>query len=104
VAQEALTNVMRHARARNVKMKLEQTKTELHLTVIDDGGGYDVEAAYVRAREGASLGLISMQERVILAGGRLEIESAPGMGTRLHASFPLSPLAQSGGSLEGKRR
>ena len=89
VVQEALTNVMRHAHARQVSLKLEQSNQELHLTLLDDGKGYDVEAAYERAVLGNSLGLIGMQERVVLAGGRMEIESAPGKGTRIHASFPL---------------
>jgi PAS domain S-box-containing protein len=90
VAQEALTNVMRHAHAQHVNMTLEKINKELHLTVHDDGKGYDVEAAYQRAWHGNSLGLVGMQERVVLAGGRMEIESGPGKGTRIHASFPLA--------------
>jgi PAS domain S-box-containing protein len=89
VAQEALTNIMRHARARQVRIELAQAGEELHLTVQDDGQGFDVDAAYARARQGTSLGLISMQERVILSGGRMEIESMGGQGTKIHASFPL---------------
>jgi PAS domain S-box-containing protein len=89
VGQEALTNIMRHAHAHQVKMELEQIGQELHLTIEDDGGGFDVEAAYERARIGTSLGLISMRERVLLSGGHMEIESKPGQGTHIHASFPL---------------
>jgi PAS domain S-box-containing protein len=91
VAQEALTNVMRHAHAHNVMVELGLVDHVLHLRVGDDGKGYDVEAAHERARLGYSLGLISMQERVNLAGGRMEIESGPGTGTHIHASFPVEP-------------
>jgi PAS domain S-box-containing protein len=100
VAQEALTNVMRHAHARNVKVELAQVGQQLHLTIFDDGSGYDVKAAYQRARQGNSLGLVSIQERVLLAGGRMEIESASGKGTRIHAIFPLGQLNQPGGLQE----
>jgi len=90
VAQEALTNVMRHSHAQNVNIKLEKINQDLHLTVRDDGLGYEVEAAYQRAWNGNSLGLVGMQERVMLAGGRMEIESMKGQGTTIHASFPLA--------------
>jgi PAS domain S-box-containing protein len=90
VAQEALTNVMRHAQAQHVNVKLEKINQDLHLTLRDDGRGYDVEAAYKRAWDGNSLGLVSMQERVVLAGGRMEIESMQDQGTTIHAIFPLA--------------
>ncbi len=94
VAQEALTNVMRHAGAQHVTVELAQVDDELHLTIQDDGSGYDVEKAYQRARQGNSLGLVGMQERVDLAGGRMEIESMAGTGTKIHASFPLGQSNQ----------
>jgi PAS domain S-box-containing protein len=89
VGQEALTNIIRHAHAHLVQVDLKQTGQELHLTIQDDGSGFDVEAAYQHARVGTSLGLISMRERVLLSGGHMEIESKPGQGTHIHASFPL---------------
>ncbi len=103
VAQEALTNVMRHAGAQHVKVELAQADDELHLTIQDDGSGYDVEKAYQRARQGNSLGLVGMQERVDLAGGRMEIESMAGMGTKIHASFPLGQFSQVNGRHQGKQ-
>jgi PAS domain S-box-containing protein len=90
VGQEALTNIMRHAHAQQVSIELTQTVQVLHLTIQDDGSGFDVEAAYHNGLVGAGMGLISMQERVLLVGGRMEIESTLGQGTKLHASFPLS--------------
>jgi two-component system sensor histidine kinase UhpB len=91
VAQEALTNVIRHAQARVVDIELTQTKDRLQLIVRDDGRGFDVATARRRAAVGASHGLLSMQERVALVGGNLEIESTPGRGTSVRARLPCSP-------------
>ena len=89
VAQEALTNVVRHAQAKTVSVELHKTAGQLHLRVRDDGIGFDVRAVREQAVRGASLGLLSMEERTALAGGRLELKSAPGQGTEVHAWFPL---------------
>ncbi len=70
VAQEALTNVARHARAQQVRVELRQRDTELHLLIRDDGKGFDVRAAQERAAQGASMGLLGMQERVVMAARR----------------------------------
>ena len=74
-AKEALTNVMRHAGARRVSLHLRKTMSKVELEVVDDGGGFDVDAALVRP---ASLGLVGMRERVALAGGAFEITSRTG--------------------------
>ncbi len=87
VVQEALTNVARHARASRVRVELGERGGELSLVIEDDGVGFDVDAARRGARAGASLGLLSMQERVVLLDGVLEIESEPGHGTVLRARF-----------------
>lgn len=87
VAQEALTNVARHAQAKQVWISLRKRKSELHLTVRDDGRGFDVLAARRQAAEGASIGLVGMEERVRLVGGHLEISA--GKGTEIRAIFPL---------------
>ncbi|MDX6405514.1 MAG: hypothetical protein QOH70_2969 [Blastocatellia bacterium] len=87
IVQEALSNVARHARARHVEVTLTTENLALEVTVRDDGVGFSVE----RLRTG--LGLVGMDERAELAGGRLDIESAPGTGTTLRARFPL-PSAQ----------
>ncbi len=89
VAQEALTNVVRHSQARNVKLELSNRNGHLHLSVRDDGVGFDVAALREQAVRGASLGLLSMEERTALAGGGLEFNSAPGGGTEVHAWFPI---------------
>jgi PAS domain S-box-containing protein len=89
VAQEALTNVVKHAKARNVTVELTTNEGQLHLSVRDDGLGFDVASVRDQAVRGASLGLLSMEERATLAGGRLDYDSAPGRGTEVQAWFPL---------------
>jgi two-component system sensor histidine kinase UhpB len=90
VAQEALTNIIRHAQAHVVEVELSKANGELKLAVCDDGHGFDVPAARKRATQAGSQGLIGMQERVALAGGVLEIDSAPGRGTCIRARLPLA--------------
>jgi signal transduction histidine kinase len=89
VAQGALTNVVRHAQAKTVSVELRQKTGQLHLRVRDDGIGFDVVAARERALRGASLGLLSMEERAALTGGGLEFKSALNKGTEVHGWFPL---------------
>ena len=89
ISQEALTNAVRHGEPRNVHVKLWMSDNELHLTIHDDGNGFDLREAGLRAAKGASLGLIGMQERAGLAGGRIEIVSTLGQGTTIHARLPL---------------
>ncbi|MDB6164019.1 MAG: histidine kinase, gyrase and HSP90-like ATPase family protein [Xanthomonadaceae bacterium] len=87
VAQEALNNAGKHARAQSVLLRLVQREGVLQLQVIDDGRGFD---AAVAATAGGS-GLGGMRERLRLYGGTLEIRSSPGGGTRLRATIPLDP-------------
>jgi signal transduction histidine kinase len=88
VAQEAVTNIVRHARAKTVAVKLDRTADALHLIVRDDGIGFDVASALARVDRGGTFGLIGMRERVALVGGELDIKSGSG-GTEVHAFFPL---------------
>ena len=98
IAQEALNNVVKHAKARIVTVEVSQRDEQLHLSVRDDGVGFDVASFRERAVRGAIMGLLSMEERAALAGGGLEYQSVPGQGTEVHAWFPLewdaSPLAR----------
>ena len=91
VAQEALTNIVRHAKAKHVRMELREAGGELSLFIRDDGVGFDVAAARQRAVGGGSLGLLGMQERVVLSRGRIDIQSAAGRGTEIHVRLPLVP-------------
>ncbi|MQA91214.1 MAG: GAF domain-containing protein [Gemmatimonas sp.] len=85
VAQEALTNALRHANARRIEMHLTVQPERLQLRVEDDGGGFEPGEG-----EPGRLGLVGINERVRLLGGTLKIETAPAAGTRLLVSIPLA--------------
>ncbi len=89
IVQEALTNVLKHARASRVRVELRYQANELRVSIIDDGAGFDPDTAQQRADGGVSLGLISMQERARLANGSIEVISAPEAGTCIRARFVL---------------
>jgi two-component system sensor histidine kinase UhpB len=89
VAQEAINNVLRHARARNLWVRLFTAGGRLAISVRDDGRGFDLDSVRARTASGASLGLVGMEERMALAGGSFELRSAPGQGTVLLATFPV---------------
>jgi signal transduction histidine kinase len=80
IAQEALTNALKHANAGRIQVELELVDSRVLLAVADDGAGFDLESARARSRR---LGLISMQERAESLGGTLSISSRPGDGTRV---------------------
>jgi PAS domain S-box-containing protein len=88
VLQEALNNVVRHARAAHASVVLTATRARVQLTVEDDGVGFDVRSP---SREGC-VGLLGMRERLELLGGSLRLESAPGRGTTVSARLPLGGL------------
>jgi signal transduction histidine kinase len=92
VAQEAINNVLRHAHANSVWVRLYHADGRLALSVRDDGAGFDLESARRHGAAGESLGLVGMEERIAVAGGSLELDSAPGKGTAVVAKFPLAPL------------
>lgn len=86
IVQESLTNVMRHARADHVKIKLSKGKTDLRLVIQDDGHGFDIEATQEH-----SFGLLGIRERAQALGGEASISSAPGQGTSISLKIPLEP-------------
>lgn len=88
VIQEAVTNVLRHAKATRLGITVQERAGEVHLSVQDNGIGFKVAQALERAAMGNSLGLIGMQERVSFIGGELSIDSAPGGGTTIIARMP----------------
>jgi PAS domain S-box-containing protein len=98
IAQEALTNVVRHARAHRVWLELRHHVSEVQLTIRDDGVGFDYAAARQRAAHGDCFGLLGMQERVDTLGGRICIDSKPGSGTTVRVCLPLHEAASERGS------
>jgi two-component system NarL family sensor kinase len=84
IAQEALANVVRHAAAGHATLRLLTTPEEIQLTVEDDGQGFDVDRV-----PGDRYGLVGLNERARLLGGRVELESSPGEGTRVRVFVPL---------------
>jgi len=88
IVQEALTNVVRHAQAKNVKIQLARdAKRTLHCLVRDDGVGFDVVSVLSRCQRGG-LGLVGIRERLNAVGGKLQVHSEPGWGTELRIEIP----------------
>jgi hypothetical protein len=85
IAQEAVTNVVRHADATDVTVSVGRDGDRVVLSVTDDGVGFDPEGRAISARR---LGLVSMRERAAEQGGTLAIESSPGAGTTVRAEVP----------------
>jgi signal transduction histidine kinase len=88
VAQEALHNTVKHARAARVTLRLAAQDGAVSLEVADDGAGFDPQGDFP-----GHLGLTSMRERVERAGGSLHLESAPGRGTRVRATLPAASVS-----------
>jgi len=87
VAQEALTNIVRHAHVHHAAVMLKIDERKIVLTVSDGGAGFDVAAA--RSDPALSIGLFGMAERVALVDGTIEIRSRPGAGTQVVVRVPL---------------
>src|SRR3984893_10345801 len=86
IAQEAITNALRHAGATRIDADLQCENGKLRLLISDNGTGFDVESAQAQT---VGLGLIGIQERAGLLGGRVKIISSPKKGTRIEVSLPL---------------
>lgn len=89
VAQEALANVVRHAGATHVTVKLETHEGYGSLAIIDNGRGFDKLTVAPGGENPHGVGLLSMQERVELLGGQMSIDTEWGRGTRVHAVVPV---------------
>ena len=86
LAQEALNNVAKHARANHVDVVLERSAESMSVIIEDNGVGFDVANAEAAGR---GLGLIGMRERAALVGAELQIESTPGRGTTVIVRAPV---------------
>jgi signal transduction histidine kinase len=87
IAQEGISNVVRHANANQVKVSLQFSEEEVTLAVGDNGVGFVVPESPAEMAPAGHFGLLGVQERAESIGARLQIESAPGQGTRLQVSF-----------------
>lgn len=98
VAQEALTNVGRHARASRVDVDIQKLPDGICMKIKDDGKSFCVERA-LHSRADERLGLLGMRERLEMVGGSFAIESAPGQGTTVLARIPLGNAAREAGGV-----
>lgn len=87
IVQEALSNVVRHAQASRVNIRVEVSEERVVAVVEDDGRGFDSRTGLEAS--GRGLGLVGMRERATLVGGRVVVDSAPGAGTRVRLEIPL---------------
>lgn len=93
IVQEAVTNVLRHANATVLQVRLNRQDGELLVCIDDDGRGFDVVEYVGAARSVHSMGILGMQERASQVGGRLDIQSSPEQGTSICACLPLRTLS-----------
>ncbi len=89
ICQESLTNIARHAEAKNVSILLQHIDDQITLVIKDDGKGFNIN----KIGNKKTLGLIGMRERTLMMGGDFEMNSEPGMGTNLTIKVPVSKLA-----------
>jgi signal transduction histidine kinase len=85
IFQESLTNVARHAQAREVKVNLQEEDKSLVLNIGDNGKGFDTSIL----NEKSTLGILGMEERSLMMGGKYVIESEPGKGTTVKVTVPV---------------
>lgn len=90
VFQEALTNIVQHARATKVTIRLTFRAGQVHMMIGDDGRGFSTEKV-LHAKTGAHLGLLGMKERVEMIGGTFSLESTPRRSTTIRVALPLKP-------------
>ena len=91
VAQEALTNVARHAKASRVEVSIQKLRGVARMEIKDDGKSFQVERT-LHAKGSKRLGLLGMRERVEMVGGTFCVESAPGQGTTVRVEIPFAPV------------
>lgn len=89
IHQEALTNIMRHAKAEHVQLRLSREDGVIVAEIEDDGIGFDPESFREGSRGGRGYGLLGMRERAVLLGGEIQIDSRPGKGTRVKVRIPV---------------
>jgi signal transduction histidine kinase/DNA-binding CsgD family transcriptional regulator len=103
IVQEALSNVRLHSRANMVQVRLSYTTSEVMLTIIDDGVGFDLSATHNSMSSASSgIGLANMRESARLAGGSVDVRSTPGSGTQIEVRIPFEYSSNQGRALAGR--
>lgn len=90
IIQEALNNIAKHSGANHVEISLEQRDAVISALITDNGRGFDLNRALGPESPERGFGIIGMQERVSLLGGKMDIQSSPGSGTRISIEAPYS--------------
>ncbi len=103
VAQEALTNVARHAQASRVEVSIQKSDHAICMNIKDDGKSFDVERT-LHSNGGKRLGLLGMRERLEMVGGNFCVESAPGQGTTIQAEIPFAKVRKGQLKKSGKTK
>jgi signal transduction histidine kinase len=98
VAQESVTNVLRHASAQRLRVSIARSGSHVRLVVRDDGRGFDATSALDSAAAQGHLGVVGMRERVRARGGKFQIASRPGQGTAIEVDLPIAPARPITGS------
>tara|TARA_R110001583_G_scaffold111032_3_gene260092 strand:+ start:2561 stop:4228 length:1668 start_codon:yes stop_codon:yes gene_type:complete len=88
IVQETMTNILRHAQAKSVTLKLWVEQNKLHSTIADNGKGFDVNKAKKNATTGKNFGILNMENRAVLLEGFFEIKSTIGKGTEINVILP----------------
>jgi signal transduction histidine kinase len=87
---EAMNNIRKHAKASHVDLVLKFDLEYASVEVIDDGQGFDLSGALSDKVAKSSIGLITMRERAEMLGGRMDVDTAPGNGTKIFVTLPIS--------------
>jgi len=96
IVQEALNNISKHAGATRVEIFFEHRDSTICASITDNGRGFDLDRVSHPESPGRGFGIIGMQERVSLLGGKIDIQSSPGRGTRIHIKVPYPKGADEG--------
>ena len=103
VAQEALTNVARHAHASEAEVSIQKLNGAICMKIMDNGKGFQEERV-LRAKKNRRLGLLGIRERLEMVGGNFSVISVPGKGTTIQAQIPLAIDARGGGKIIDRAR
>ena len=90
IIQEAINNALKYAKASQIWVRLKETPTALEVTIQDNGAGFDLQKVLDSYEKRGSFGLLNIEERAKLIGGAAELMSAPGQGTTVRVTVPLT--------------